>query len=228
MQDEKYRDFNSKLLPTVEKRRVIGVRTPLLRSLAAQLCGTLAAEEFLSSLPHYYCEENTLHAFLVEKIKEKDRLFAAVEQFLPYIDNWATCDQLRPNLFAKRPPELAEKALMWISSAHTYTARFGIGVLMSYYLDGDFYRPEYLERVSKIRSEEYYINMMTAWFFATALAKQYKDAVKYIENGKLDAWTHNKAIQKAVESRRLTEAQKAYLKTLKVQANLPKLRLRRL
>lgn len=216
MQDEKYRDFNSKLIPTVDKENMIGVRTPELRKYAKQLVKREDVGEFLHSVPHKYFDENQLHAFILAEIKDFGVCLEEVKNFLPYIDNWATCDQLSPKVFKKYRNELLAHIKEWIRSDKTYTVRFGIGMLMEHFLDEDF-APAYPEMVAEIRSEEYYINMMTAWYFATALAKQCEQVLPFIENKKLDDWTHNKAIQKAVESYRITDEQKAYLKGLKVK-----------
>lgn len=216
MQDEKYRDFNSKLIPTVDKESMIGVRTPDLRKYAKQLVKREDVREFLHSVPHKYFDENQLHAFVLAEIKDFGVCIEEVKNFLPYIDNWATCDQLSPKAFKKYREELLPLIREWIRSDKTYTVRFGIGMLMEHFLDEDF-DPAYPEMVTETRSEEYYINMMTAWYFATALAKQYEKVLPFIENKKLDTWTHNKAIQKAVESYRITDEQKTYLKGLKVK-----------
>lgn len=216
MQDEKYRDFNSKLIPTVDKESMIGVRTPELRKYAKQLVKREDVGEFLHSVPHKYFDENQLHAFILAEIKDFGVCLEEVKNFLPYIDNWATCDQLSPKVFKKYRKELLTHIKEWINSDKTYTVRFGIGMLMEHFLDEDF-DLTYPEMVAEIRSEEYYINMMTAWYFATALAKQYEKVLPFIENRKLDTWTHNKAIQKAVESYRITDEQKTYLKGLKVK-----------
>ena len=216
MQDEKYRDFNSKLIPTVDKESMIGVRTPELRKYAKQLVKREDVGEFLHSVPHKYFDENQLHAFILAEIKDFGVCLEEVKSFLPYIDNWATCDQLSPKVFKKYRKELLTHIKEWINSDKTYTVRFGIGMLMEHFLDEDF-DLTYPEMVTEIRSEEYYINMMTAWYFATALAKQYEKVLPFIENKKLDTWTHNKAIQKAVESYRITDEQKTYLKGLKVK-----------
>ena len=216
LQDIKYKDFNSKLIPTVDPETVIGVRTPELRKLARELAKTADAAEFIKILPHKYYEENNLHGFLLEKIKDYDVLIKALEDFLPYVDNWATCDLMSPPIFKRHRSELLEKIKEWIKSEHTYTVRFGIKMLMSFYLDDNF-DAEYLELVSGIKSEEYYVNMMIAWYFATALAKQYDSTVVYLESCKLDKWVHNKTVQKAVESYRITEEQKKYLKSLRLK-----------
>ena len=214
MQDEAYRDFQCKLMPTVPPETVIGVRTPALRDLAKELSGTPEAEAFLSELPHRYYEENNLHGFLLCRIKDFDACLAAVERFLPYVDNWATCDTLSPKAFARKPEALLEPIRRWLASAHVYTCRFGIGCLMRWFLDERF-SPEYPATVAAIRSEEYYVNMMIAWYFATALAKQYDAALPYLEQRRLDPWVHNKTIQKACESFRVPQERKRYLKSLK-------------
>ena len=216
LQDTEYRDFQCRLIPNVAPNTVIGVRTPVLRKFAKDFAKEPEAAEFLRILPHRYFEENNLHGFLIERMKDYDRVIAALDAFLPFVDNWATCDQLRPGVFAKRPPQLREQIQIWMASGHTYTVRFGIEMLMCLYLD-DAFLQEYLDWIAAIRSDEYYVNMMTAWFFATALAKQYDAALPYIEERRLAPWTHNKAIQKAVESYRITDEQKAYLRSLKVK-----------
>lgn len=216
MQDLKYRDFNASLIPTVDKETVIGIRTPILRKFAKEFGKTEDAKAFLSVLPHGYFEENNLHAFLIEQIKDYDEVVSALDRFLPYVDNWASCDCMNPKVLGKYPEKLIEKAYEWISDDRTYVKRYGIGMLMRYFLDENFKR-EYLDTVSCIRSDEYYVNMMVAWYFATALAKQYESTLAYIEEHRLDTWTHNKAIQKAIESYRITDEQKEYLKTLRIK-----------
>ncbi len=215
-QDTKYRDFQSKLMPTVAPETAIGVRTPALRKYAKALAKRAEISEFLNELPHQYFDENQLHAFIISEIKDYDKCMEEVKKFLPYVDNWATCDQLSPKTFKKHKAELLEEIKIWIDSDHTYTIRFGIGMLMQHFLDEDF-DPVYPEMVSKLRSDEYYVNMMIAWYFATALAKQYETVLPYIEKQKLDSWIHNKTIQKSVESYRITPEQKEYLKSLKVR-----------
>lgn len=215
-QDLRYRDFHSKLMPTVDKEKVIGVRTPVLRKLAKEYEKDESIEAFLGNLPHQYYEENNLHGMIIERYKDFSQCVEAIEGFLPYIDNWATCDLLSPKVFKKHRKELLPLIEKWISSDLTYTKRFGIEMLMSHYLDEAF-NVRFLDLVAEVRSEEYYIKMMQAWYFATALAKQYDAALQYIENQKMDKWTHNKAIQKAIESNRITDEQKAYLRTLKVK-----------
>ena len=215
LQDKAYADFQSKLLPTVSHETVIGVRTPDLRKMAKQICKTPVVQEFMQALPHRYFDENQLHAFILSEEKDFDTCIAELEQFLPYVDNWATCDQLSPRCFKKHTTELLSYIRKWMKSTHTYTKRFGMGMLMRYYLDGEF-KPEFLEWVASIKSDEYYIRMMQAWFFATALAKQWDATLPYIEQHRLHPWTHNKAIQKAIESYRITDEQKALLRTFRV------------
>lgn len=214
LQDPKYRDFTSKLMPTVDSQTVIGVRTPALRKFSKELAKTPDAAEFIKILPHKYYEENNLHGFLIEQIKDFEETVKALDDFLPYVDNWATCDLMSPPIFKKHTDKLLKKIMEWIASEHTYTIRFGIKMLMSFYLD-DSFKEEYLKLAANVKSGEYYVNMMIAWYFATALAKQYDSAVVYLENGSLDKWVHNKAIQKAVESCRITPEQKIYLKSLR-------------
>ncbi|MBQ5591566.1 MAG: DNA alkylation repair protein [Clostridia bacterium] len=214
MQDLKYRDFHSRLMPTVEKELVIGVRTPELRKFAKEFSKTDMAEVFLSVLPHKYYEENNLHAFLICEIKDFDRLITRLNEFLPFVDNWATCDMMRPKIFSKNKEKLLPEIEKWMSSEQPYTVRFGIEMLMIHFLD-DSFDIDFPQRVAKIRSDMYYVRMMQAWYFATALAHQYEQILPFIENNVLDEWTHNKAIQKAVESYRVTAEQKEYLKKLK-------------
>lgn len=216
MQDEQYRSFQSKLIPTVEQDTVIGVRTPELRKLAKQMVKRDDVYTFINELPHQYYDENQLHAFIVSEIKDFKCCVEEVCKFLPYVDNWATCDQMSPKIFKKHRQELLTFIREWIVSDRTYTVRFAVGMLMVHFLDEDF-DLIYPEMVSKIRSDEYYINMMVAWYFATALAKQYEEVLPFIEERRLDSWTHNKAIQKSVESSRITQEQKIYLKSLKVK-----------
>lgn len=216
MQDLSYREFHSRLMPDVEKDTVIGIRVPVLRKYVKELAKDPEIGEFLEDLPHRYYEENNVHGFLIQQMKEYGQCMEELEKFLPYINNWATCDMTSPKVFKKHKEELLEAVRRWIVSDHVYTVRYGIGMLMQHYLDEDF-REEYPQMVSEIRSEEYYVNMMIAWYFATALAKQYETILPYIEKQKLDVWTHNKTIQKACESYRITPEQKAYLRTLKVK-----------
>ena len=214
MRNETFRQFNAKLIPGMDDRDVIGVKTPELKALAKQFGKRTDIGDFLNDLPHLYFEEKQLHAFIIADIKDFEACLAAVERFLPYIDNWATCDQLSPTVFKRHSKALLPHRDRWIASGETYMIRFGILNLMRYFLDGDF-DPVYLEKVAAVKSEEYYVNMMIAWYFATALAKQHDAALPYLQNNRLDGWTHNKTIQKAKESYRITPEQKEYLKTLK-------------
>ena len=216
MRDEKYAAMQAKIIPTVSADRIIGVRTPALRALAKSLYKDQNADAFLSCLPHRYFDEYQLHAFIISLEKDFDKCIASVDAFLPFIDNWATCDQLSPKAFKKEPEKLLPYLQTWIKSDKTYIVRFAIGMLMQHFLDERF-DVKYADMVAELRSEEYYVNMMIAWYFATALAKQYELILPYLEEKRLDVWVHNKAIQKSVESYRITEKQKAYLKTLKVK-----------
>jgi 3-methyladenine DNA glycosylase AlkD len=225
MQDTKYADFQMALIPGMERERAIGVRTPQLRALAKELykasqTGDEAArrelEEFIGTLPHKYFDEMQLHAFIISEIKDFALCMAETERFLPHVDNWATCDQLSPKVFRKHKQELLSHIDCWLGSEHTYTVRFGIGMLMQHFLDEDF-DISYMDRIAEIRSDEYYINMMIAWYFATALAKQPEPALAVLKEQRLAKWTRNKAIQKAIESRRITDEQKEYLRTLKIR-----------
>ena len=215
-QDLKYRDFQAKLIPGMEPEKMIGVRTPDLRKIAKQMVKREDIGEFLENLPHEFFDENQAHAFVISELKDYGRCVHEVERFLPFVDNWATCDQMSPKVFKKHRPELLDSIKEWIRSEHTYTVRFAVGMLMQHYLDEDF-DPAYPEMVAEVQSEEYYIRMMIAWYFATALAKQYEAVLPYIEERRLEPWTHNKTIQKAVESYRITPEQKEYLKSLKVR-----------
>ena len=215
LQDLEYREFHAKLMPTVEKERIIGIRTPVLRKFAKEFAKSEQKEEFLHTLPHQYYEENNLHGFLLEEEKDYDRLITQLDLFLPHVDNWATCDMMRPKVLKKHLPELKNKIEEWMNSERCYTIRYGIGLLLSFYLEDAFETGD-LERVASIRSEEYYVKMMVAWYFATALAKQWDEAVIYIEEKTLESWIHNKTIQKAVESYRIPSEKKSYLKTLKI------------
>ena len=214
LQDKKYRDFQVKLIPGSRIDSMIGVRTPELRKFAKELVKENSYESFLKQLPHKYFDENQLHAFILSELKDYEECISYVKDFLPYVDNWATCDQMSPKVFKKNKDKLLIEIKKWIKSKETYTIRFGIGMLMQYFLDDDF-KKEYLELVSKIKSKEYYVNMMIAWYFATALAKQYDKVIPYLENNRLDLWTHNKTIQKSIESYRITAEQKEYLRSLK-------------
>ncbi len=214
-QDIAYRQFQSKLLPTVDPARIIGVRTPILREMAKRLWKDAQCDAFLAELPHRYFEENQLHGFLISGIADFQSCIQALERFLPYIDNWATCDQTSPKVFKKHREQLLPYLSVWLASESVYTVRFAIGMLMQHFLE-DAFQPEYLDMVAKIRSEEYYINMEIAWYMATALAKQWEAAIRVIETYQMDKWVHNRTIQKARESRRISPEQKAYLKRFKV------------
>lgn len=211
LQDLKYRDFHSKLMPETDKETVIGIRTPVLRKFAKEFAGTSEAEAFLRQLPHRYYEENNLHMMLITGIKDYEKCMEEIQRFLPCIDNWATCDYPAPKCFARHKDQVLEEAKRWISSGETYVIRYGIGMLMRLFLDEDF-SSEYLEMAAAVQSQEYYVNMMIAWYCATALAKQWDATVPYIEQHKLSDWVHRKTVQKAVESYRITPEQKEYLK----------------
>lgn len=211
LQDIKYRDFHSKLMPDTDKETVIGIRVPVLRKFAKSIAGTELAGRFIEELPHHYYEENNLHMMLITGIKDYEECLSEIERFLPYIDNWATCDFPAPKCFANYKEDLLPVIKTWIASEKTYTIRYGIGMLMRLYLDEDF-DPEYVELVAGVKSDEYYVNMMIAWYMATALAKQWDAVIPYIEEHRLAGWVHRKTIQKAVESYRITNEQKDYLK----------------
>ena len=216
LQDKEYARMQAKIIPTVSPDRIIGVRTPALRDFAKSLSKDQDIGEFLSYLPHQYFDEDQLHAFVISLERDFDKCIAEVDAFLPYIDNWATCDQLSPKAFKKEPEKLLPFIRIWIKSDKTYTVRFAIGLLMQHFLD-DRFDIKYADEVARIRSEEYYIRMMIAWYYATALAKQYELVLPYLEDKRLDDWVHNKTIQKSIESYRITDEQKAYLRTLKVR-----------
>ena len=213
MQDLSYRDFHARLMPMVLKERIIGVRVPLLRAYAKRLAGTESAALFLRDLPHFYYEENNLHAFLIERIGKYEETLDALDRFLPYVDNWATCDGMRPKVLARHLPEFYPKVREWISSSHAYTVRYGVGMLCSYYL-GDGFSTDHLALASSIGSEEYYVKMMVAWYFATALALQREAALPYFTERKLDPLTHRMAMRKAMESLRIDSVTKQLLKSL--------------
>ena len=216
MQDTGYRDFHARLIPTVEKEKIIGIRTPILRKFAKEFGKTEESELFLKVLPHQYYEENNLHGLLIEQIRDYDKCLEELERFLPFIDNWATCDIIALRTVKNHLDIFIQEVCRWIASDHPYIVRFGIGMLMRYYLDEQF-KPEYPKKVAEVKSDEYYVNMMRAWYFATALAKQYDQIIPYLEEKRLDTWTHNKTIQKAIESYRITPEQKIYLRTLRVK-----------
>ncbi|MCQ2273414.1 MAG: DNA alkylation repair protein [Bacteroidales bacterium] len=215
LQDKDYAAFQAKLTPGIAPEKFIGVRVPILRSYAKDLFKRGGYEDFLLTLPHQYYDENMLHALLISQMKDMEACVAATDAFLPYVDNWAVCDIMSPKIFAKHKPRLMEKIEQWSISDHTYTCRFGLEMLMTHFLDADF-KPEYLHIVADARSDEYYVKMMVAWFFATALAKQWDAALPFVEKQLLSPWTHNKTIQKARESFRITAEQKEYLSKLKI------------
>lgn len=215
LKDEKYAEFQAKLTPSVEREFFIGVRNPDVRAYAKEIKNTKQAEDFLNTLPHKYYEENMLHTMLLNEEKDFAQCIERVERFLPYIDNWAVCDCLSPKAFKRNKTPLEQKAYEWCQSEHTYVCRFGIKTFMSHFLDNDF-KPEQMKFISKIESDEYYINMMISWYFATALAKQWSDAIKYFEKPYMQKFCHNKSLQKAIESYRITPEQKKYLRTLKI------------
>lgn len=214
LSDEKNADFSAKLTPGIDREKFLGVRIPASRKLAKEIIKENEHKNFLNSLPHKYYDENILHSILISEIKDYDECIKYIDEFLPYVDNWAVCDTMSPKAFKNKHKRLMNNILRWVDSDQTYTIRFGLKILMAHFLDNDF-KKEYLEIPAKIKSDEYYINMMIAWFYATALAKQWDSTIVYIENGVLDKWMHNKAIQKARESYRITTEQKEYLKSLK-------------
>lgn len=219
LQDEKYRDFHASLCPTVDKQKIIGVRKPDMRSFAKELFkqNPDRTDEFLKILPHEYCEENDLHGMIIELLPDYERVVFELDRFLPFVDNWSTCDLISPKVFKKRAEGLDKKAEEWARSEKTYTCRFGIEMLMKYYLDESF-DLKYPRLVAEIRSDEYYVKMMIAWYFATALAKQWDDIIPFIEQKRLKLFEHNKTIQKAIESYRITDEQKEYLRTLRIKS----------
>lgn len=215
-QDREYGDFQAKLTPTIDRKSFIGVRVPDVRAIAKVYKNDAEATEFMKALPHEYYDEYMLHGLLVSEITDYDRCIEELERFLPYVDNWAVCDTMSPTVFKRHKAELIENIKVWIASDHIYTCRFGMGMLMKYFLDEDF-KPQYLELPASVVSDEYYVNMMIAWFFATALAKQWDASIPYLTKRHLPVWVHNKTIQKARESYRITPQQKEYLNTLKVR-----------
>lgn len=216
LQDKEYAEFQSKLTPTIPKEKFIGVRVPEVRKLAKKYINNPESLEFIKTLPHNYYDENMLHGLLISEIKDYQTCIKEVDKFLPYVDNWAVCDIMSPKVFKNHKEELLDKIKEWTKSKEIYTCRFGIEMLMSHYLDNNF-KEEYLEIPAKVKSNEYYVMMMIAWFFSTALTKQWKIAIKYIEQNRLDKWVHNKTIQKAIESYRITSEQKEYLKSMKLK-----------
>ena len=219
MQDNEYKEFHGRLMPTVNPDTILGIRVPILRKFSNQLAKSLSKEkllEFMNELPHKYYEENNIHAFLIEKIKDFDECIVALEKFLPFVDNWSTCDMMNPKILKKNTQQLFCKIKEWITSPNVYTIRYGIGMLIRYFLDDNF-KTEYLDMVAAVKSDEYYVNMMKAWFFATALAKQYEATLPYIKEKRLDNWSHNKAIQKSIESFRVPKEHKEELRRYKIK-----------
>ena len=216
MRDTGYRDFHARLIPTVKKEKIIGIRTPMIRKFAKEFGKTEESEMFLKALPHQYYEENNLHGLLIEQIRDYDKCLKELERFLPYIDNWATCDLLALHMMKKHRDVFIREIYRWMESDKPYIIRFGISMLMRHYLDERF-KPEYPEKVAAICSEEYYVNMMRAWYFATALSKHYEKILPFLEEQRMDIWTHNKTIQKSIESYRITKEQKDYLRTLRIK-----------
>ena len=214
LQDNAYKNFQQKLMPTIDPNFVIGVRTPALRRLAAAFTETSEVSDFMKSLPHDYYEENNLHAFLIEKIKDFDRSIEELNRFLPYVDNWATCDMMSPKIFAANKEKLLPVITTWLSSSHTYAVRFGIVMMMKHFLD-DAFSPQHLQKVAAISSNEYYIEMAQAWYFAEALAKQYEHTLPYLTENRLTPFVHNKSISKACDSFRIGKNEKQFLKTLR-------------
>lgn len=212
--DVKNADFQSKLTPNIDRKTCLGVRVPDVRKIAKQLIDNDEYDKFLNDLPHKYFDENMLHSAILSYLKDYDECVKYVNSFLPYIDNWAVCDTLSPKCFKKNKDIVIKNIKKWAKSKKVYTCRFGIEMLMSLYLDEDF-KKEYLEIPASIHSKEYYVNMVLAWFYATALAKKWGDTIVYLEKNKLDTWVHNKTIQKAIESYRITDKQKNYLRTLR-------------
>ena len=213
-QDLEYREFNSKLIPNIDKETMIGVRIPDIRKIEKSL-STEEKEEFLLKLPHKYFEENMLHGIIISNMKEYDKVIINLEKFLPYVDNWAVCDSISPKIFKKNREKVIINVLSWIKSNHTYVCRFGIGMIMQLYLEDEYFKKSYLDIIAEIKTEDYYINMMRAWTFQVALVKKWKEAIKYIEKGLLDEFTHNKTISKSCDSYKIEKEKKEYLKTLR-------------
>lgn len=213
--DIEYKSFHCRLIPTVDAELVIGVRTPMLRRLASELSKSGDADSFMNELPHKYYEENNLHAFLLEKLTDFDSCISELDKFLPYVDNWATCDMMSPKCFSKNTDKLLGHIERWLASEHTYTVRYAVKTLMSVYSDKAF-SPEHLELAAAVKSDEYYVRMAVAWYFATELSFHYDETLPYLEEHRLDKWVHNKTIQKAIESLRISEENKKRLKSLKV------------
>ena len=214
--DGDYRAFQAKLIPTLDPGKILGVRAPALRALAKETAGTAEALDFMAALPHRYYDEDNLHALYINAIREYPRALYELERFLPYVDNWATCDMLSPRSFKRRPEGLADVALRGTATAETYTARFGIGVLMKFYLDEGF-EPEMLGWAAAACRGDYYVDMGAAWYFATAIAKRPEAAIAMLTERRLSVWVHNKTIQKALESSRVSEETKARLRTLRIK-----------
>lgn len=214
-QDKKYQKFESSLIPNIEKKLIIGVKTPILKNMTKEIIKADLSDKYIKMLPHKYFEENQIHSFILSESKDFDECVKNINNFLKYVDNWATCDQLCPKIFKKNKNQLLIHIKKWINIKKTYYIRFGIKMLMSHFLDDDFDK-KYLKIVSSIKSDEYYVNMMIAWYFATALAKQYDDTIVYLEKYKLSPWVHNQTIKKAIESYRVSEKNKKYLRSLKL------------
>lgn len=213
-QDLGYREFNSKLIPNIDKETMIGVRIPDIRKIEKSL-STEEKEEFLLKLPHKYFEENMLHGIIISNMKDYNKVITNLEKFLPYVDNWAVCDSISPKILKKNREKVITNVLSWIKSNHTYVCRFGIGMIMQLYLEDEYFKKTYLDIIAKIKTEDYYINMMRAWIFQVALVKQWKEAIVYIEKGLLDEFTHNKTISKSCDSYKVEKEKKEYLKTLR-------------
>ena len=216
LKDDKLRDFQAKLIPTVDINTIIGIKTDVLRKIAKDMIKNNEAEAFIKKLPHQYFEENQIHAFILSELKDYNKCIEEIDIFLDYVDNWATCDQMSPKIFKKHLEELRIKILEWINSNQTYRIRFGVSMLLEFYL-GEYFKESDLELVGNIKSEEYYVNMMIAWYFSTALVKQYDYAIKVIEDKLLSKFCHNKTIQKAIESYRISDEKKTYLRSLKIK-----------
>lgn len=214
--DEKYADFNARLIPNIERSRILGVRMPILRKIVKSKYRELEENGFLKKLPHRYQEENLIHGIMISEIRNLKLCIRELDRFLPFVDNWAVCDVLSPNVLKNNREETLRKVDLWLKSEYVYTVRFAIGVLMQYFLDKEF-NDKYLEKIVRIENDDYYVKMMQAWYFATALAKQWENAIVYLEQKKLKIWVHNKTIQKAIESRRISAENKKYLKALKIK-----------
>ena len=213
-QDLGYREFNSKLIPNIDKETMIGVRIPDIRKIEKSL-SIEEKEQFLMDLPHKYFEENMLHGIIISNMKDYDKVIINLEKFLPYVDNWAVCDSISPKIFKKNREKAIVNVLSWIKSNHTYVCRFGIGMIMQLYLENEYFKKSYLDKIAEIKIEDYYINMMRAWTFQVAIVKQWKEAIVYIEKGLLDEFTHNKTISKSCDSYKIEKEKKEYLKTLR-------------